>query len=628
MPEYSNFACCSWIPNYCSALNKIIYIQGFLITLLQVSCYELPEIPLKQFDASELDKPSVEFMSIEDVLYTWGNFRIDFTISSEQPVYSYEIYLDNELLEEADGSTPSDFILETTKYPDGFYILKLVIFTKSGSGSIADQFDLEMQETSFIKEIQIDNSTEIETPEITGFDIINGELNIFFKVFEGKGFEKWQLKRTFPNALIATSTNQQITSIEIPNYMGEDAEYVLELYAKGQKKIQKYSYTHDFGFVFTEMPETNDLKISWNPVELKNFSHFSFNSLTENFGTAVNEITIDGSKLERISPYNHRIIIWFSPVIGSIYPLKQSYSIRDNLVKMPVDDVFYTFRTPDILTAFQNFECCSETLGPYTVTNYRIKKKPSETYDSLYVLNSATNVVFSENYKLIYKFEGNQIQQLDTMSLAPIAQYDLSHLVQSNEVAMVYVGPPGKIGIRHASELKILMINLDALQIEEVLDLSCDRNELISFDFNETHLLLAKQDALFGRVSPYYLKSTSGIAFCGSSSRQYFWFEKGYNVTYANGVDVQFRKDEGFNTVFETHTIAPYTIAPKITGNTLFSLGNDFLYRAYDLETFNLVYQSGYSNQYNMLERARRPQLKNGRMSFMSNSDLYFWDVK
>ncbi len=114
-------------------------------------------------------------------------------------------------------------------FQPGIHTLSMQLYTRSGTGSIADHLGAEgflLQKDWVLK---IVDDWEIG-PAVVGNSFENGLLNIHWKKYMGLNFEQYKVYKYvqpsgLPDQLVASVTDQHQTSVADPNYHGENSRY-------------------------------------------------------------------------------------------------------------------------------------------------------------------------------------------------------------------------------------------------------------------------------------------------------------------------------------------------------------------------------------------------------------------
>ncbi len=173
----------------------------------------------------------VELNFDTDTLYIWNNEWINFRYTKNGDQVNWARFI-------IDGqeTSPNDEdhgAVELTWYFPGFepgtHTLGLQLFTRSGTGSIADFTGAEgyLMQKDWVLIITDQYGVSCA---ITDTTFENGVLKIQWKEYKGLNFENYQVYKyvqptSLPNQLVATITDQHQTSVNDANYHGENSQY-------------------------------------------------------------------------------------------------------------------------------------------------------------------------------------------------------------------------------------------------------------------------------------------------------------------------------------------------------------------------------------------------------------------
>ena len=201
------------------------------------SCYFSPEGDYYKELNEEGSPPyiEVELNFDTDTLYICNNEWIEFHYTKNGDQVNWARFI-----VDGEETSPNDEQhggLEPYWYFPGFtpgtHTLSLQLFTRSGTGSIADYSGAEgflMQKDWVLKVV---DDYEMG-PSIVDTSFQNGLLKLRWKEYKGLNFEnykvyKWVQPTALPDQLVATITDQHQTSVTDPNYHGENSIYYVQV---------------------------------------------------------------------------------------------------------------------------------------------------------------------------------------------------------------------------------------------------------------------------------------------------------------------------------------------------------------------------------------------------------------
>ncbi|HPF51818.1 MAG TPA: hypothetical protein PK335_09600 [Draconibacterium sp.] len=118
-------------------------------------------------------------------------------------------------------------------FTPGIHSLSMQLFTRSGTGSIADYVGAEgfLMQKDWVLVVVDDDEI---APNIIDTSFENGLLKLRWKEYKGLNFESYRVYKfvqptALPNQLVATITDQHQTSVTDPNYHGENSIYFVRV---------------------------------------------------------------------------------------------------------------------------------------------------------------------------------------------------------------------------------------------------------------------------------------------------------------------------------------------------------------------------------------------------------------
>lgn len=148
-----------------------------------------------------------------DTIYAWGEIHFSFSNQIHRTdIVSSTLYLDTKIINSQLNyqEAPS---FESYDYPNGIYTLKLVVLSKTNSGSLADKLNTEVFRNEYSWIMYIDNSP-LPTQGIQMSETADGRLKLTWNKYNGPGFQNYTL--SYGHDHFNTSENHQIL-ISNPN---------------------------------------------------------------------------------------------------------------------------------------------------------------------------------------------------------------------------------------------------------------------------------------------------------------------------------------------------------------------------------------------------------------------------
>jgi hypothetical protein len=246
-------------------IYKLLPLHILLFFFLSTCKYA----PLETNDQSvDMPQPNIDFNIIVLDTNSSNIFRGDVKIAIQTLLHGHTViaiqgYLNDRNLT-LDTTHPGYISFRSNYYTDGNYTFRLILYTTTNSGSLADRIGEEY--IYAIKEYPvIVFNAPIQTPSITGFSVVDGALSINWSKYSQPGFKKYVLMKN--EVIIATITTSSQTNYQDTTYIGEYATYKLIT------SVLSYTLTGDNNSCilppteFTAATQTKDGKtqLTWKP---------------------------------------------------------------------------------------------------------------------------------------------------------------------------------------------------------------------------------------------------------------------------------------------------------------------------------------------------------------------------
>lgn len=240
------------------AISVILVILG---GILNKACEFEPEgTYVEEVPEPEGEIPSAELNFNDSVLYMDEATLFEYSLSfMKQEVYEVDFYIDDNkiaIIEDSTGSVLVDPL-------PGMHMFEMVVYTSTGSGSIADRVGAEVftyrQSWTIYSE-----KDDIGHIQITTIGKADGGLRIEWDRYPGYFFESYGLyKNTIEGVVQLFETSDvDITSFSDPYFVGGSAEYYVLFHKTNGKE-----YTSDIRS-YTFHPDTIELASDWEQQNL------------------------------------------------------------------------------------------------------------------------------------------------------------------------------------------------------------------------------------------------------------------------------------------------------------------------------------------------------------------------
>lgn len=288
-------------------MTKIKTGRYFLLLLLTfiVGCNYSPEGEhIVEIDSEgTIPEIEVELNFNTDTIYISRNERVQFKYTKNGNKVNWAKFIVNgketPLQEEKEGGFEFEWYFPNFNH--GTYTLTMIVFTKSGTGSIADLVGAEGYLFEHSWTVIVTDASAL-APEIKGTDFENGILKLEWEPFKGMNFEKydvWKYVLHTPYAPfhVTTVTSQEQTSVGDYSYHGELSRYFVTV---------NESYTGSSYDVEGPLPEitasnTSDgnILLKWNIPPYFNALNGYKVSYLDNFnGNLIHLQTVEGAQTD------------------------------------------------------------------------------------------------------------------------------------------------------------------------------------------------------------------------------------------------------------------------------------------------------------------------------------------
>lgn len=303
-------------------------IGCILLILLYTCCFE----PHDEF-FTEIDQhgtiPDVEvnLNTTDDTIYICQNERVNFSYIGSSDAVQWAQFIINgiesPILKEKSGIIEFSWFFDD--FVPGSYPMTMLVFTSSGTGSIADKTGYEGFLLSFEWTIVITDEASM-TPDITSLKFVDGYLTVEWEKFKGINFQQLDIYRRIPAILnelvhVATITDPEQMSYVDKNYHGEISHYYIV--------VNDYYFSNECPIagpvpqVNARNNENGDIILNWDiPPYYKSLKGYRI-TFTDGVGPGILEITdpeIDSCMIpDPVFAYEYNIYLSPLPLSNSYY---------------------------------------------------------------------------------------------------------------------------------------------------------------------------------------------------------------------------------------------------------------------------------------------------------------------
>jgi hypothetical protein len=225
-----------------------------------------PKITVQQLD---LDK---------DTIVIWTNTYFNYNFSSDkQPIWGLEFdYFGKKFTKEGSNGY---FEIDPSGQPDGVYKLKLLLYTRSGTGSLADNLGAEAY--VFEKEWTLVVEKPVApTSQITGTTIEDGFLTIQWEKCEQAYFHSYEiivndsgLHKNYRRRIY----DADITSLTDSFFVGGKVDFTLLVHYYGADKMVYHStskvYVYRFPITLMFSESNDSLTVKWRNIPFRHTTY-------------------------------------------------------------------------------------------------------------------------------------------------------------------------------------------------------------------------------------------------------------------------------------------------------------------------------------------------------------------
>lgn len=248
---------------YFLCIQRILLAMIFMWT---ASCtFESEEEFFIEVDQSEIVIPTIDFNSSSDTIYIRGEVNIGVNISQDVDLLEYKVFIGN--IEVGNGDYHNGFVrVDSEEFSDGYHFIVLEVYTKSNTGSLGDQLEIEVVVTETQKVVHVDNAPIV--PQVKGFENVDGVLTLNWDEYSSFQFEEYEVVFYAPYySSSQTITSPEQTSATVPSYVGGDIEAKFYLRAKGEEVSTTVYFSDDLDIEMVLIDNEVQLSISPNTYE-------------------------------------------------------------------------------------------------------------------------------------------------------------------------------------------------------------------------------------------------------------------------------------------------------------------------------------------------------------------------
>ncbi len=591
-----------------------------LFSLVLFSCYRQSKVFFNEIDLAEVEADPFFFANGQDTLFARGSRTWPINLDSVKDFYGYEILLDDELLVFSEKKT-GNYTFNTANYVDGFYSITLNVYKKSNTGSLADQLGYEALVLSITKVLIIGNNMVLEKPQVAEYKLINNDLYVRISPYSGYDFNYFKLWLEGTGYLIEEREPSFFLLME--NYDGSTIDFTIGLSAMQEYSLIDAAYTYDANYNLFYQGGT--VYLTWDEIPFPNsvslqLAYFDLIKNTEEKVVVPKGNLNTSIQLDLSFPYHYTIKVAIVNASGNINRVKGVDTvIRD--ICFGNDLFLEPFQVVDAnhVIIYQSEHGFSEE-GYFTAGLNEIIFQPTKPKDSLRLVRTVSNIVFSENKTILYQNNGTQISKLNPTTLDVMEVVDISQYIDSvQSIEMIYPGNNELLAFlfnnvaiavfdwNDKQVLNVVKAKEYCVSPAEVMWLSNSGTKMPDFGFRGT--LTGYTD-----LTPY-----PGYPKC------YSWFKLLYNdvrISFAPHNSSYWYEIIG--QPVQEKFIEPYSIEPYIEYNLMYVLGDDGVLRIHNLDTGQVLNEIPFRVIRNTTTLAPlMPGYRNGQLGVQVNGAIF-----
>lgn len=438
-----------------------------LWSVVMTSCtFEPDDINVIDIDTSNLNFPKIEISNIEDTVYWRGSKSFSFSIEEGFNLYGIQIILDSHVLYE--GQYSPSLVFDSKDFSNGFHKLIFRTYTKSYTGSIADNLNSEALIAEYIKICNIDNRPIIA--EVSGFTNESGVLQLNWNPYGDFNFDKYQFK--WQNGVVFWESNDvNANALSFPDFVGGEIKGTFQLYAKGEVVSLPITFKDNHEFDVTT--DQNNTYLSLRPVDYIGIESIQLR-LNYSLNGDLKQLTIPLEIREYVNETIDLPVIFPSRPLYQLVVNSEVQVAEENLTEsqiLPVPNLLF-------LSSYQK----GENILSFYKHPYEFRDR-----DEVFLIDAASgniinqlkgNFCLSPNGNILYQRINNLVLRLDPNN------FNVIEVVRLEE-EFEFQGSISKIIVSNTNVLFVLIQNSGPIGSSDFTGYSWDRNnfEMISIAY-------------------------------------------------------------------------------------------------------------------------------------------------
>jgi hypothetical protein len=345
-------------------------------------------------------------------------------------IYGFDFYINRSLVTSGEGNR---FHLHGTDFEDGYQEVIIIQYAKSGTNSLRDRLHLEyISSADTFTVLPFDNPPPV--PSINSITEEDGTVVVRWDIYEGNGFQGYQVLRTYSKEKYADKYKSNIidrlsTQWNDSLNVGRDASYNLQIDLGGAYiDSEKYNFESAYTPNFQISENSGSFILSWDkPPFYKNISYYVLNRESD-----ILSDSIEGKQI------SHNL--YFRPKFGEVFDYRlTAYSYTDQNKNQIINSGIKGKAGLGIKVPPQNTVVYNPTKEKYyclfsqTYYNefdggiYELDKNLKVT--NYYKLNTSIHsgheqkFILSPDGSSLYHYESSEISKIDMDSLEVISTF-------------------------------------------------------------------------------------------------------------------------------------------------------------------------------------------------------------
>lgn len=376
-------------------------------------------------------------------------------------------------------SDSNHILFQTDYYPDGNYILTIILTTSTNSGSLADRVGAEEFYVKKQYPVTIFNAP-IYTPKIKSFLILDGALSINWERYNQLCFKKYVVNKD--GKPIATISNIGQTSFRDTSYIGEQTSYSLTTYVlkTSLKSDNVFCDGTAPTFVSTSKLPGDKMLITWNKYPFTSaFGKYVISFLDTSITiTSSNDTTL----IDNSPPLGSGTFYYLSVFSKTGVSAEKDCSIKGKPIGTPFDfgesDILKYIPDKNLIVKFwYSYANNTNSISYYDGNTLNLKQ--TRVMDKMYTGNEGRAI--SENGDYIYYCSNSNVYKINNQTLLLEGTTNLINLMPAGRYRGI--NPIYSIKISNNNIMAAIILDDQSLMTLAVFDMN-SKKLITTFPFN------------------------------------------------------------------------------------------------------------------------------------------------